>query len=45
MCAPIKQPEAWEHAGAYPTKYCIRRLDRVGRLTVSLEDFVEQAAK
>jgi hypothetical protein len=45
MCAPIKQPEAWEVAGSYPTKYCIRHLDRVGRLTVSLEGFVEHAAK
>jgi hypothetical protein len=45
MCAPIKQPEGWEVAGAYPTKYCIRHLDRVGRLTVSLEGFVEQPAK
>jgi hypothetical protein len=45
MCAPIKQPQAWELAGAYPTKYCIRHLDRVGRLTISLEGFVEHAAK
>jgi hypothetical protein len=45
MCAPIKQPQAWEVAGAYPTKYCIRYLDRVGRYTVSLEGFVERPAK
>jgi hypothetical protein len=45
MCAPIKQPEAWEVAGAYPTKYCIRHLDRVGRYTVSLEGFVQRPAK
>jgi len=45
MCASIKQPEAWEVAGSYPTKYCIRYLDRVGRYTVSLEDFVRHPAK
>ena len=45
MCAPIKQPEAWEVAGAYPTKYCIRHLERAGRYTVSLEDFVEHPAR
>jgi hypothetical protein len=44
MCAPIKQPQAWEVAGAYPTKYCIRYLDRAKRYTVSLEDFVERPA-
>ena len=41
----IKQPEAWEVAGSYPTKYCIRYLDRVGRYTVSLEGFVRHPAK
>jgi hypothetical protein len=45
MCAPIKQPEAWEVAGIYPTKYCIRHLDRVGRYTVSLEGFAERPAR
>jgi len=45
MCARIKQPEAWEVAGSYPTKYCVRHLDRVGRYTVSVEGFVEQPAK
>lgn len=45
MCARIKQPEAWEVDGSYPTKYCIRYLDRVGRYTVSLEEFVQHSAK
>jgi hypothetical protein len=45
MCARIKQPEVWEVAGSYPTKYCIRYLDRVGRYTVSLEEFVQHSAK
>jgi hypothetical protein len=45
MCAGIKQPEAWEVAGSYPTKYCVRHLDRVGRFTVSLEGFVRHPAK
>jgi hypothetical protein len=45
MCALIKQPEAWEIAGSYPTKYCIRHLDQVGRYTVSLEEFVARPAQ
>ncbi len=44
MCALIKQPEAWQVAGSYPTKYCVRYLDRVGRYTVSVEGFVERPA-
>jgi hypothetical protein len=42
MCAPIKQPQAWEAAGSYPTRYCIRYLERSGRYTISLEGFVNQ---
>jgi hypothetical protein len=45
MCARIKQPEAWEEAGFYPTRYCVRYLDRVDRYTVSLEGFVERSAR
>jgi hypothetical protein len=45
MCASIKQPQGWEVAGAYPTKYCIRYLERARRYTVSLEAFVRRAAK
>lgn len=43
-CVPIKQPEAWETAGWYPTTYCIRHLPDEERYTVSLEDFVERTA-
>jgi hypothetical protein len=45
MCAPIKQAAAWEFTGQYPTKYCVRYLDRTGRTTVSLEGFVSRAAR
>lgn len=44
MCAPIKQPQAWAHAGAYPTRYCVRHSQRSGRYTVSLEEFVQRAS-
>jgi hypothetical protein len=42
MCAPIKQPQAWAAAGAYPTKYCVRYAARSARYTVSLEGFVQR---
>jgi hypothetical protein len=44
QCTPIKQPEAWATAGAYPTTYCIRHLADEERYTVSLEDFVDRSA-
>jgi hypothetical protein len=44
-CAPIKQPEAWEIAGWYPTRYCVRYLEATARYTVSIEDFVQRAAR
>jgi hypothetical protein len=44
-CSPVKQPEAWELAGAYPTQYCVRYLEKAGRYTVSLENFVKREAK
>jgi hypothetical protein len=37
-CLEIRQPEAFQRAGYYPTQYCVRQ-DRVGRRTVSLERF------
>lgn len=43
-CVPIKQPEAWETEGYYPTAYCIRYLADDGRYTVSLEQFVLRTA-
>ena len=44
LCAPIKQPQAWETEGYYPTQYCIRYLADGERYTVSLEDFVHRNA-
>ena len=44
MCARIKQPQAFQTAGYYPTKYCVRHLKAVDRYTVSLEDFVKRDA-
>jgi hypothetical protein len=44
VCVPIKQPEAWEIEGYYPTSYCIRHLTADQRYTVSLEDFVRRTA-
>jgi hypothetical protein len=36
-CVPIKQPNAWQTAGYYPTRYCIRYHERANKYTVSLE--------
>lgn len=36
-CHPIKQPEAWEVPGYYPTVYCIRYSEQHNTFTVSLE--------
>jgi hypothetical protein len=44
LCMPIKQPQAWEIEGHYPTTYCIRYLADDARYTVSLEDFVHRPA-
>jgi hypothetical protein len=44
LCVPIKQPQAWETEGYYPTTYCIRYLADDERYTVSLEDFVHRTA-
>ena len=44
-CVPIKQPQAWQTEGYYPTAYCIRHLPDDGRYTVSLEDFVRRTAQ
>jgi hypothetical protein len=43
-CVPIKQPQAWETAGYYPTRYCIRYRADDERYTVSLEDVVRRTA-
>jgi hypothetical protein len=44
LCAPIKQPSAWEAAGYYPTEYCIRHSEASGAVTVSMEVFVYREA-
>lgn len=36
-CKAIKQPKAWQIAGYYPTRYCIRYHARANKYTVSLE--------
>ena len=38
-CTPIKQPEAWQTAGWYPTEYCIRHDLATGAHEVTLEGF------
>ena len=42
MCWPIKQPQAFAVAGAYPTRYCVRFVDDA--YTISIEDFVQRPA-
>jgi hypothetical protein len=37
-CLPIRQPQGFQRAGYYPTKYCVRQ-DSRGQRTVSLEGF------
>jgi hypothetical protein len=44
LCVPIKQPQAWQIEGYYPTTYCIRYLADDERYTVSLEEFVRRPA-
>ncbi|WP_280265390.1 hypothetical protein [Nocardia wallacei] len=43
-CTPIEQPQAWQQAGWYPTRYCLRhRANRAETLT-TLEEFVYRRA-
>jgi len=42
-CAPIKQPEAWEQAGWYPTRYCFRHQPD-GGISAYMADFVLRPA-
>lgn len=42
-CAPIKQPEARERAGYYPTRYCVRH-ESDGGVKVFMADFVVRPA-
>lgn len=43
-CHPIKQPEAWQKPGWYPTSYCIRFDPSEKAHEISLEDFVMREA-
>jgi hypothetical protein len=43
-CYDINLPAAWEVAGPYPTRYCIRYLPDEEAYTVSLEAFVRRDA-
>lgn len=45
ICAPIKQPDAWQIAGYYPTRYCIRHHERANKYTVSLEGLMYRTAE
>ena len=44
ICAKINQPAAFEVAGAYPTRYCVRYLPGEDVYTISVEDFVRRPA-
>jgi hypothetical protein len=44
LCADIKQPQAWERAGHYPTRYCFRRDGADGSMRIYMTDFVMRAA-
>ena len=44
-CIAIKQPQAWERAGYYPTNYCIRYLAAENQYTISLENFIKRKAE
>ena len=43
-CHEISRPAAWEVAGSYPTRYCMRYLQDEEAYTVSLESFVHRNA-
>lgn len=44
ICTPIRQPNAWQKAGYYPTKYCIRYRAAQGDYGVSLEGLTYRKA-
>lgn len=45
VCVPIKQPQAWQIAGYYPSRYCIRHHAAANKHTVSLEGLVYRKAE
>lgn len=44
-CFDIKLPQAWQRAGYYPTRYCIRHDSDSDTFRVSLEDLVLRTAQ
>jgi hypothetical protein len=44
LCAPIKQPEAWQTGGYYPERYCFRRDPADRSMRVYMTDFVLRPA-
>ena len=44
MCTKINQPAAFEVAGAYPTRYCVRYQPSEDAYAISIEDFVRREA-
>ncbi len=44
QCFPIKQPQAFQKEGDYPTRYCLRYRDNRQEVTASLEGFVHHQA-
>lgn len=45
VCAPIRQPEAWERSGRYPTEYCMRYDAGSEATRVSLEGLILRGAE
>ncbi|MER5336982.1 hypothetical protein [Micromonospora sp. NPDC002717] len=43
-CFPIKQPQAWQTAGWYPTTYCLRHRENRSEIVTTLEGFVLRSA-
>ncbi len=43
-CFPIKQPQAWQAGGWYPTQYCVRHRQNRSEIVTTLEGFVRRAA-
>jgi len=44
ICTKINQPDAYEVAGAYPTRYCVRYLPDENAYAISIEEFVRREA-
>ncbi|MFI5716160.1 hypothetical protein [Nocardia sp. NPDC051750] len=44
FCTDLKQPQAWQKAGYYPTRYCLRHRDNRAETLTTLENFVYRTA-